>query len=289
MKYVSSIILIVALLFSCKSDVETNNQPTSTPEKSSTNTVKSTSQSGARPILKSDTYDGQLLALSRIYLKYNTSGINKSDEIRKELEKVTHKDLEKTKNLIFDITQRSNNLLSKTYLQKPSKKELQALYQIRFINWNSMSLVPVTEAVLKKLDLENVSEADLLTAYYRMLVSPLGSNTMQQDPFRGVNIDLNKLGLSNEQEKGILFYSIAAKFSTKYSRYARSQKDNCTKTKEMSRSFPHINGKNIFEATPPKFKDFEFVMSNNFPTASFSEIHIPSYEKAKKHYLDCKF
>ncbi len=288
MKYISSIILAVTVLFSCGTETEKAHSDTPSTVKSNTNTAKTTS-SAARPILESDSYGGQLVSLSRIYLKYSNIGSTKTNEVKTELTKITHKDLAKAKSFIFELTQRSSKLLSNTYLRKPTKKELQAIYQFRFINWNSMSTKAVTEAVLDNLDLEKTSDTDLLTAYYSMLVAPLAANRSQADVFREYNINLNELGLENDKEKGIVFYKIASKFARKYELYARSQKDNCNKTKEMSRSFPKINGKNIFEATPPQFEDFNFIMSNNMPNASFNKMHSPSYEKAKAHYLGCKF
>lgn len=286
MKYISSIILAIALLSSCGTDAE----KTPSTVKSNSNTASPKSAPAvAPPIIESDTYGGQLVSLSRIYLKYSNNGSAKTNEVKTELTKITHKDLAKAKGFIFELTQRSSKLLSNTYLRKPTKKELQAIYQFRFINWNSMSTSAVTETVLDNLDLEKTSDTDLLTAYYSMLVAPLATNRLQADVFGAVDINLNELGLENEKEKGIVFYKIASKFARKYELYARSQKDNCNKTKQMSRSFPKINGKSIFEVTPPSFKDFNFVMSNNRPNASFNKMHSPSFEKAKAHYLGCKF
>jgi len=288
MKYLSICILILGLLSACGVDSAKVNDKSS--ESASQNTNKSTPPSTRKDaVLNLNTFEGQLVALSGIYLKYNTNGQSKTDKVKAELAKIDHKDLAKAKNFVFESSQKSSKLLSKSFLQKPTKKELQTIYQLRFINWNSMSTTAVTEAVLDKLDLSKVADTDLLTAYYRLLVGPLATNRTKPDLFRGVNINLNELGFENEKEKGILFYSLASKFANKYNSFSRIKKEDCTKTKEMSRSFPQINGKNIFEATPPKFEDFNFILSNNAPDASFKRIHTASYEKAKAHYLKCKF
>lgn len=306
MKYPSILFFALTLLFSCgggtdtvkdePSDSKSNISSPTTPKTTGATTTapnksKSTNKATERAVVIHDltTFEGQLLTLAEIYLKSNSGGTVKIEEIKTKLEKIDHQNLVNAKNFVLESSQKSNKLLSSKFLKKPSKKNLQTIYQIRFVNWNSMSRTPPTVAILDKLDINKVSDTDLLTAYYSMLASPFGRQITKPEPFQEVNINLNDLGLNSEKEKGILFYNLASKFAGKYNLYAKPQPNECNKLKEMSRSFPRINGKNIFEATPPKFEDFKFRMSNNIPDDQFLKRYSPTYEQAKAHYLGCKF
>lgn len=311
MKYLIIVFLAFTLLFSCGGGADTVNDksgdskgnissPTSpktttpsttTPSAIPSNKTKPAYDATTREVVHHDltTFEGQLLTLADIYLKNGSGPKAKLEKINKELEKIDHRNLVHAKSFVFESTQKSPKLLSPTFLKKPSKKNLQTIYQLRFVNWNSMSRTAPTVAILDNLDIQNVSEPDLLTAYYSMLIRPFPTNSTNPSQFSEVNINLNDLGLKSEQEKGILFYYLASKFSGKYNFNGKMHNEDCNKLKALSRSFPRINGKHIFEVTPPKFEDFEFRLSNNFPNDQFLKRYSPTYEKAKAHYLGCKF
>jgi hypothetical protein len=196
--------------------------------------------------------------------------------------------LDFVKKFVFNATQQSEELLSEEFLKKPSKEELQRVFKLRHINWNSMSLNGVTTAVIDTLDIDAVNNLELVTAYYRLLMSSLQLPRNQKANFKNVAINLNKLGLENPQEKGIVFYTIVDGFSNKYNRYLGRINDDCKQAKEMVMRFPYVNGKALLAAKPPSFKDFKFTMGNLAKDRSFQESFTKRFAQANAHFKSCK-
>lgn len=245
-------------------------------------------QEGNKANTNTSKYKDDLLALSKIYLKYNTNGSTNPDAVKAALANIKNEELEYVKQFIYEITQQSNNLLSSTFMKKPSKETLQAIYQMRFINWNSMSVEPVTTAVLDKLDMSTVNNEELVSAYYRMLYSGIQMNLNRQITFDNINIDLNKLGLTNNRENAIVFYCGADIFARKYNSSLRSKIINCKTSVDLANTFPKFNGKPFFEATPPPFDDFKITIGNGAKDKSFKTYFVASYDKAVAHFRKCR-
>jgi len=295
MKYLFNCLLAFTLLFSCGTDKEKNidtspvlENKTNTTTNNTTKAPDNNNPATQRQVIDSDTYGGQIVRLSRIYLKYSNNARSKTDEIRSALTKVTHKDLAKVKDFVFESTQKSDKLLSKRFLQKPSKEELISFYKLRFINWNSMSREPLSEKVLEQLDITTVTYDNMLTAYYRLLMFPLVTNMKIPDTYQKIDINPNQLRLKNEKERGIFFYSIAEKFAIKYNQLVRRNNIGCNEAKKVIQTFPTFNGQNLFEVKLYQFEEFNFTLSNNYSSVGFLKHQEAIYNKARLEHEKCK-
>lgn len=299
MKKINTLVFVlVVLLSACKTESsEKTNQSVDTKKseavsnknKVANNPPASTRQANAPSApVQLKTESDQLLFLSNIFRKYSSNGKTFTDQISAELQKVDNKDLDFIKKFVFNSTQQSSDLLSDEFLKKPSKEELQQLFKLRHINWNSMSVNGVTTAVIDTFDINSVGNSELVTAYYRLLMNGLQLQRNRDANFKNVSINLNKLDLKTPQEKGIAFYIIADAFSTKYNRFLKRVNFDCKQAKELATEFPTINGKALFNAKPPSFKDFRFVLGNNAPNRSFQDSFTKRFAQASAHFKSCK-
>jgi len=280
---------LVFLLSACKTEPseQISQQAPADTTKKADPTSNNNKKAPAAPV-QMKTESDQLLFLSKLFLKYSNNGKANTATINNELSKIDNKNLDFVKNFVFNATHQSERLLSEEFLKKPSKEELQRIYKLRHINWNSMSMTGVSSAVIDTFDINAVNNLELVTAYYRLLMGGLQLPRNPTANFTNTNIDLNKLGLENAKEKGLVFYVISDGFSSNYNRNLRSINNDCKQAKEMAAKFPKINGKPLLKAKAPKFKDFNFMLGNGAKDKSFQDFFTKRFAQASAHFKDCK-
>ncbi len=230
----------------------------------------------------------EVVSLAGIYLKYLNKGVVEKENVAKELNAINQPEIDFLKSFVKNTTTQSSNLLTDEFLKRPDNETLKEVYALRHVTWNSMSVNGVTEAVLDTFDFNTVSESDLLVAYYRIIFESLTRSRTQINDYSKYNVDINKLGLKNDQEKAIVFYTGANAFANKYNYYMYSVQNDCNKGKKMHRSFPKYRKVQWLTAQVPAYSDFTFKYSNNLPNASFTKIYSQRLEKAKQQLKDCK-
>ncbi|HFD32740.1 MAG TPA: hypothetical protein ENJ28_08570 [Gammaproteobacteria bacterium] len=277
--------LVYVFLFSFQAcSVEGEKGSTSALSKKATATTSPKGSATGNNIQSSNPLHNDLLALSRLYLKYQSTGTTHSDELKAALSKIKHEDLSFVKQFVLHATQQSKDLLSHDFLKKPARKDLQHIYLLRRANWNTMSLHGITPAVLDTFEVGAINHNELLTAYYRLLFDGLQLARSRQVDFSNINIDLNKLNLNTAREKAILFYIAAELFSRKFNMQITRKNKEKQAAKNLLATFPKINGQDILEAEAPPLEDFRFMLGNGMRNKSFKEYFSTQYQKAKEYY-----
>jgi hypothetical protein len=231
--------------------------------------------------------NSDLLTLSKIYLQYKNNGVGQAEKVSAALAEVKNPEMEFVKQFVYECTQQSPKLLSLEFMRKPSKENLQRIFKLRRVNWNSMSMTGVTTVVLDTFNIDRINNEELLTAYYRMVVDGVQPYNPSPVDFSQSYIDFDQLQLESKREKAIAFYTTVDGFAQKYNIFVRSN-DNCAKAKELAATFPRINGKVLFAATPPPFEDFKVTIANNSVNKSFKESFVGNFENGRKHYDKCR-
>ena len=230
----------------------------------------------------------EVVSLAGIFLTYMNKGVVEKENVAKELSAYNQPELDFLKSFVNNTCTQSENLLTDKFLKRPDNETLKNIYALRHVTWNSMSVTGVSEAVLDTFDFNTVSEADLLTAYYRIIFESLTRNRTNIVDYSKYNIDINKLGLKNDQEKAIVFHTGAHAFANKYNYYMYSVQNDCAKGKQILKSFPSYRNGQWINAEPPATRDFKFTYSNNMKDASFTDIFTQRVAKAKQQIEDCK-
>lgn len=285
--FLSSFFLLLNSCTSDKSSAPQGENPTVGvgPVTAETTVTKNSITDSAAPL---NVQNNDLLQISKVYLQYKNNGKTNIEIVNTDLAKVNNPKLKFVKEFVFASTQKDETLLSNLFLEKPSKENLRLIYQLRRVNWNSMSMAGVTVAVLDTFDINTVNNEELVTAYYRLLIDGLELARNPKGDFIDFNIELSKLGLKTDREKAIAFYTIADAFSRKYNQETRNNPNDCQKAKAIVAKFPKFGGKALFNAIPPVFEDFNVMIGNGAAGKSFKGFFLSNFEKGVAHYKGCK-
>jgi hypothetical protein len=148
-------------------------------------------------------------------------------------------------------------LLSAKYLNRPANDELQLWYAIEKLRYHKNVDTLSTrksEQVLKAALAEKADEREMLDDYYRAVNSGVAFLFNEFD-LSGINIEMDKLGLKNDTEKGIFFLNITSGFITRFR--VLNQVQNPDKLIEFAGKMPKFNGEPYYKFKGFGFEDFE--------------------------------
>ncbi|MFK7809659.1 MAG: hypothetical protein AB8F74_17775 [Saprospiraceae bacterium] len=277
-------LLLTIIFFACKTDPKSDSATTTGPsENATTKQQPDPTTPPPPPEINFESDNGRLFHLALTYRKYINLGRMKTAEVEAALSQVTSKEMDFVKSFIYATTQMGDDLLTEKFLKKPSKLDLQNIYKMRRVNWNSMDRNGVTVAVIDTFDISTVNNQELVSAYYRLIANGLKISRRDNFDYSKMNIDLDNMGLADKQEKGIALYTLTDPFSRKYNDLG----GDCSRSKAFLQKVPKVNGKLLLETNPPKFKDFKFLLGNWSEDKSFKEYFETNFKNAKKHFQGC--
>ncbi len=207
-----------------------------------------------QPIVHS--YDKDIELLSTIY-----RGLHDPYKDVNQLDKVTSPELQQTKAYVKEyLTHKEHKLISTLFLKKPDLETLKAVYLLRHINWNSMTMGDLdVPTLIKGVEFEKYQEIELLATYYAQIFNRIGGEFKSQN-YGQTNIEMNKLDLTNT-EQAVLFYASLPGFVPKYKLSMRSNSNPCQVASNYLKTTPRYNGKSFLDYTPAQFKKFPYSSS----------------------------
>jgi len=177
----------------------------------------------------------------------------------------------------------NKELLSQNYLGRPQADELQLWYAISEVqdSRNDSLNKKTDEQIAKQALARKVDERILVHTYYRMLEGGVAFLSNEID-MSTVNIDIDKLGLKNDTEKGIFFLNMAHALVTRFR--VLNQMQNPEKLLEFAAKLPQFNGKAYYTYTAFSYPDFEY--SNQDGVSTYNTIHVGDYYEAlMSHFM----
>lgn len=169
------------------------------------------------------------------------------------------------------------SLLTPKYLSKPSAEALQLWYVVDAVqsSRNDSLNTKTDEQIAKAALAEKVDERLLVHNYYRKLNGGIAFLSNEAD-MSATNIDINKLGLKNDTEKGIFFLNMADALITRFR--VLNQMKNPDKLMEFAAKLPKFNGEPYYKFTAFGYDDFEYTNDNG--TSTYNTVFAGSYYDA---------
>ncbi len=234
-----------------------------------------------------DNQNQEILDLAYLYLQHKNKGADGVTALTGELEKMNGQLLEPVKQFVVKTAERAPADLFGSLLQRPSDEALRHIYRLRTVMWNSLGTERLGVGFVDTLDISGVASDEMLSAYYRMVFVNVPINIHRPEDFSDFNIDLDQLGLKNDQEKAIAYFCLAKPFVSKYLHNNRIHNDDCNKALTLSNTFPKVNGQHLFGVTPPRLKDFSFMYGHGSEDQSFKAHFTEEYHRAVPVFQGC--
>lgn len=208
---------------------------------------------------------------------------------RQDFEKAELPKFDKINAFYEQLNKRNEGILADEFLKVPSSDFLFAHYLDTKLKWNSfnrgLDKQSVDEVISKTLQ-ENPEKNEMLAFYYKTIFTSILNNQRNIEPYEK-NIDLEKLGLNN-QESSILFLCAMRHLGNQMSSYSTTNfPDNCFRAELFLTKMPKFNGKLYYEFDLPEFDDFPIKVDKRYPKMSFKKRFIPEFENAKADYMKC--
>jgi hypothetical protein len=192
----------------------------------------------------------------------------------------------KLKHVVETLTLLDGNdkaLLTPKYLGRPTNEELQLWYVIKDVQHKRVDSLETRsdEQIAKDVLAKKIDERLMVHNYYRHLEGGMGflSNTMDMS---GINIDIDKLGLKNDTEKGIFFLNMSHGLITRFR--VLNQMKNPSKLLEFADKLPTFNGQPYYKFTGFGYTDFEY--TNDVETTMYNRLHVNDYYEAlMSHFM----
>lgn len=203
------------------------------------------------------------------------------------------KELKEVKSFFEEFFKRQNQILTDEFLKRPSNNTLVGHYLHKKLKWNSFNGPNVGIKKLKNIkvvkdELKNLpNEKELLSHYYLSIFSDV-LNKQSPMNLSEKNINLEKLNLKNDTEKGILILCATRFIGQQVGSYSMTKyPKNCFRAKEYEDNMPKFNGKSLFKYELSNFEDFEIEVDKRYPKMSFLKRYLPAFEISKKEYKKC--
>lgn len=222
------------------------------------------------------TTDKDLILLAEIFHKHHsTTHIQSLDT--SEFVKMSSCEGDSSKDFILELIKRNNQTLSDKYLKKPNLKTLKSIYTIVNLNYNMFSEKPIKNSeFIKKLNIDSISENELLVSYYKTLFGNL-VNKMDVIDFSTINFNFKNLNLVTKAEKGIFFLVVMERLGGYYwGNEKMSETSNSDEINILIGRYPKFEDKKYYEFKGFDFEDFKLIIDIRKPKESF-----------KNYYLNC--
>jgi hypothetical protein len=166
-------------------------------------------------------------------------------------------------------------LLTAKYLGRPANDELQLWYAMdklrHHVNVDTLD-TRTNDQVLKQALAEKADEREMLDDYYRSMEGGIAFLFNEFD-LSDINIEMDKLGLKNDTEKGIFFLNVSSAFITRFR--VLNQVKNPDKLMEYAAKMPKFNGEPYYKFKGFGFEDFEH--ANDVEKSTYKTMQMQGY------------
>ncbi|MEL6696671.1 MAG: hypothetical protein AAFP89_10535 [Bacteroidota bacterium] len=207
---------------------------------------------------------------------------------RKQLSKLTPKNLEKELAFILESTKTNHNILTEKFLVLPHESVLKNLYIVRCINFNLRKEDGTPYRKLAdSLYNQPIPRYELIDSYYDMMLTSVGNKNRPLDLSK-YDFQLDKYGFEDDTEKGIFFLKVMNQclyFIWGYMNVAKPM--NTEKALDLINKYPRINGKAYFQFQDLYFPDFEMMIDIKNGVESYKGYYLNKYYELLIYHLIC--
>lgn len=213
---------------------------------------------------------------------------NPPKDVLKEMRSEVSENLKIATEFICQSITSKNKLLTQAYLTKPDEKVLKQIYIIYAISQNLTEENRVdNNNLIDSLSSKNISVYELVDNYYQMLFTAVGNKNQPFDLSK-TNLELNKYGLKDETEKGILVLEVMRSCGSDIWGYMNIVKPaNTKKALEEIKKFPKINGQAYYQFRDLYFPDFDMKITTDKDIESYKEFYINKFYEVLLSHLIC--
>jgi hypothetical protein len=213
-----------------------------------------------------------LTALAGYYADNNNAN---NDGFDAEVKKFSSGKLVNIVQVLTVLDGTDKKLLTPKYLSRPANDELQLWYamdKLRYHKNIDTLNTRTNEQVVRQALAEKVDERMLVDNYYRSLNGGIGF-LFNEANLSDVNIEIDKLGLKNDTEKGIFFLNATSGLITRFRVLNHMQ--NPDKLMEFAAKLPKFNGAPYYKYTAFGFEDFEY--ANDAEAGTYKTMNMKGY------------
>lgn len=264
-----------------------SSQPSQSTDQESVQKVKMTDEDlSTAPSNQNASYGDDMVKVFHVY-KNLTNPKRDLDVFEKSIQSVKNKSLRNAGMLVLELGKPDHNLFSDQFLKKPSIETMQAMHQIKMLMWNSFTTeVFDVKQNLKSINLEGLSESELLANYYIFIFNKIAIENVQKD-YSNFNFDFQKLNLETPEEKAILYFTSLRAYDQKYNFQFRNTLNPCAEAKKVIAKTPRYQGKTFAEFDIPLYQNFTIRLNRQSPNQNFADYFKSSYDKMMENYNKC--
>jgi hypothetical protein len=212
------------------------------------------------------------------------------DDYQAKLSSTSNPLLDQIKTFLLELQKNENDIISETFLKKPSDNTLVSYYLHTKLQWNRFNTGKErlkNKAVIKNSLDKLPNRYELLAFYYKAIFIDV-LNKQKPIKLGNRNIELDSIDLNNDTEKAIVFLCAMRHIGNQVTSYSSTRfPDNCFRAKLYVENMPTFNDKVFYDFKLPEFEDFEIEIDKRYPKVSFKEKFVPEFENAKQSYQKC--